>query len=399
MLISYAAGVRPDFGVREMLAMFGLLGAVFAGFLAEGLMGRDDDVEEKADGGGGDDDALSDLDHEIPDGGNLLDELYADAGILPPAGAVPDKAGTEDGRAPDAEDGDQDDEGGDLGPPDYTDGIQTGDDPIAPPDAKVMLGTAGDDILNGGDADDWLQGEDGNDLLDGGRGDDTLLGGSGNDVLVAGAGDDLVYGGAGNDSIEGEEGDDSLLGGAGDDLLAGGGGDDWLAGEQGQDTLLGGEGNDSLYGGEGADWLAGGEGDDWLVGGQGSDTLDGGAGNDTLFGAFPEGLEGDVDHLNGGDGDDVLWLGPGDFGHGGEGADTFNLAQWLDAGAGSVSTITDYDASEDSIVVVYDPLTHESPEISVQPGEGTEVSILLDGHVVARVNGPVAAEDIRLVAA
>ena len=89
-----------------------------------------------------------------------------------------------------------------------------------------MVGTARDDVLNGGSGDDTLEGRGGDDRLSGGSGDDVLSGGNGDDTLSGGSGDDILDGGAGDDSLSGGSGDDRLDGGAGDDDLAGGGGDD-----------------------------------------------------------------------------------------------------------------------------------------------------------------------------
>jgi Ca2+-binding RTX toxin-like protein len=56
--------------------------------------------------------------------------------------------------------------------------------------------------------------------------------------LFAGAGDDIVLGSAGNDLIDGGAGDDVLLGGGGNDTIDGGAGDDVLLGDSGNDTFV-----------------------------------------------------------------------------------------------------------------------------------------------------------------
>lgn len=127
----------------------------------------------------------------------------------------------------------------------------------------TLEGTAGDDVLTGGD---------GADLIDGLDGDDQLAGGAGDDLLRGGTGDDVLGGGSGADSLAGGKGSDALSGGSGDDLLTGDGGGD---------RLDGGSGDDSLVGGGGADLLEGGDGRDTLAGGAGADSLDGGDGFDT----------------------------------------------------------------------------------------------------------------------
>lgn len=55
---------------------------------------------------------------------------------------------------------------------------------------NYLLGTNGNDTLNGSPDDDYLDGGDGNDTLYGNAGKDTLYGGAGNDRLEGGAGDD-----------------------------------------------------------------------------------------------------------------------------------------------------------------------------------------------------------------
>ncbi len=73
-----------------------------------------------------------------------------------------------------------------------------------------VVGSDGDDTLNGSSLDDNISGADGNDTLsgndgadtiNGGRGDDIINGNDGNDVLIGGYGGDIIDGGAGNDII------------------------------------------------------------------------------------------------------------------------------------------------------------------------------------------------------
>lgn len=329
-----------------MLTLFSLLGAVFAGVVAEGAiaLSHPNDAEEPEEGEAG-------------------------AAIPPPGDLLVDE-----------------------------DGIATDD--IAEPEDEGLtyLGDAGGNLVDGGETGDDLDGGAGDDQVNAKGGDDTITGGDGDDLIWAGDGADLVAAADGDDQVQGGAGDDTLAGGVGDDSLAGHAGDDSLSGDAGADTLLGGAGDDTLDGGEGADWLAGNDGNDLLVGGGGADTLDGGAGEDTLFGTFPEGDDGGAGFLNGGGGADQLWLGAGDFGHGGEGSDDFLLSQWLHEGG--YATISDYNAAEDQIVVVFDPAIHADPQITVEPLVNTDsVQILLDGQPVATVNGSVDVQDIRLLAA
>ena len=147
--------------------------------------------------------------------------------------------------------------------------------------------------------------------------DNIINGNDGNDSIYGGDGNDSIDGGNQNDTLYGENGDDTLTGGDGGDRLYGREGVDSLIGGEGDDTLDGGAGNDTLTGGAGANQLFGGDGDDSLIGGESYDTIEGGAGADTIFGG------GGDDHLYGGDGKDVIDAGSGyDTVDGGAGDDT-----------------------------------------------------------------------------
>ena len=210
--------------------------------------------------------------------------------------------------------------------------------------AATIVGTSGDDVLNGTSGDDVIvglagndiiNGRGGNDIICGGRGDDDLSGGGGQDLLKGGQGADILAGnggadelrgGRGTDVLEGGSGADELRGGRGDDLLEGNGGQDILYGRRGDDLLLGGSGADVLYGGRGIDNLQGGIGADLLDGGKGDDLLLGQGGKDTLLGEQGnDDLRGGsgADDLFGGNGDDALTgNGGNDFCDGGNGTDT-----------------------------------------------------------------------------
>ena len=100
---------------------------------------------------------------------------------------------------------------------------------------NFVVGTNGNNNLNGTDK---------SEIFFGLNGDDTIFGGGGNDLAFGGRGDDLIFGGKGNDNLFGERGNDALVGDAGNDHLFG---------DQGRDLLLGGAGNDELDGGSGND--------------------------------------------------------------------------------------------------------------------------------------------------
>lgn len=211
---------------------------------------------------------------------------------------------------------------------DYING-KGGDDKIfGGKDKDKIYGGDGNDKLFGEEGDDELYGEDGNDEIFGGEGDDTLNGGSGQDKLFGGDNDDKLNGGADNDEIFGEDGDDTLHGDEDDDKLFGGEGDDELHGGEGNDELFGDEGDDELHGDSGDDYLEGGNGLNHLYGGSGKDTLVGGddtdymyggSGNDYLIGGNGQ------NYMYGEDGNDILQGGDGyDYIEGGDGIDNIS---------------------------------------------------------------------------
>lgn len=322
--------------------------------------------------------------------GFVLAGMVADAAVNPPPEDEDAEPDISDSEAPLRENTDPDETAdllaqtfGETNP----DGMPISDD--LPDDVDpgiVNYGTAGSDILNGGGGNDVLTGGAGRDLLSGAGGDDRLIGGSGDDEVDGGTGHDRLLGRIGADRLVAGAGNDVLRGGAGFDYLAGGDGDDLFAGGAGDDTVLGGAGDDVLRGGDGADWLAGGSGDDDLTGGMGADTLDGGEGDDTLDGGAG------ADYLNAGAGNDVLRLSSDTYATGDAGADVFEVMS-----PGS-SLIADYNRAEDSLVVLYEPLSDGGvPEVTLQM-DGDDALILLDGELLARVtNGAgLTLADIQL---
>lgn len=183
----------------------------------------------------------------------------------------------------------------------------------------LMLGTEGDDDLDGWDGDDCIYGFGGNDTLTGGQDRDEIHGGPGHDVMagegtsmiVTGA-NDTLFGDEGDDTIEGDPGEDQIFGGLGHDHLMGDSGNDWIEGadgndliwgDSGEDTIIAGAGNDRIdgdsghdriYGDDGNDFIRGSSDDDLLYAGPGVDTLCGCSGDDTLVGT------GDGDACRGG---------------------------------------------------------------------------------------------------
>ena len=153
----------------------------------------------------------------------------------------------------------------------------------------------------------------------GGDGADSMLGNAGDNMLAGNADGDTLNGGAGNDSLDGGTGDDRLIGGDGTDIIDYGRFSSAISfnlaagtisgSDMGTDTLFGIEG---AAGGQGADDFFGDAGNNLFFGNAGTDTLIGGAGSDSLFGGAGDDLlisDGLGDHIEAGDGDDVILLG------------------------------------------------------------------------------------------
>lgn len=149
---------------------------------------------------------------------------------------------------------------------------------------NIIVGTAGNNTLNGGNGRDLIFGLGGNDILNGSNNNDCLVGGDGNDRLNGSNGDDFLDGGDGTDTLNASNGDDTLVGGAQVDSLNGGNGNDLIDGGTGNDALTGGNGDDVMDGNDGDDKLWGNIGNDTLIGGADTDTLNGGLGFDSCDG-------------------------------------------------------------------------------------------------------------------
>jgi Ca2+-binding RTX toxin-like protein len=199
-----------------------------------------------------------------------------------------------------------------------------------------IVGTEGDDVLNGSQGNDVIYGGAGDDLLNGAEGDDQLFGEDGSDVLNGGPGGDSFVPGSGNDTVDGGDSlNDYIDFGAGAtsgavvDLAAGtatndgrGGIDaitnvehvygtsfgDTLGGDAGSNQLHGFMGNDALSGRDGADNVHGYEGDDVVNGGTGDDFMTGGAGDDLFVFAAGDGIDTIQDFSAGAGTDDIIDL-------------------------------------------------------------------------------------------
>ncbi|WP_151720270.1 calcium-binding protein [Gemmobacter serpentinus] len=358
-----------------MLGLFGLIGALGAGLVIDGLFAKDNTAHSDAE----------DPDREAEDQGHADRPDMLDL-IRDPADDAAERSPQQDLHRDGAS-------GQDFEPETRQAAGAT------KPDA-IRLGTLRDDRIGGGEGDDSIKGLQGDDQIVGRGGHDTLDGGRGADRLEGERGNDLLLGRDGDDELRGGDGHDSLRGGKGHDLLAGENGADRLFGAAGHDSLMGGSGQDTLYGGAGNDWLQGGYGDDLLYGGAGKDTLDGDFGNDTLVGHVPGRIEDETDFLNGGAGNDLLVLGNGDIGTGGAGADRFQLGDWLTEGSGAY--IADFDARQDELEVIYDAKAHPDPVLTLHKiANSPDVELHLDGMRLATLanGGGIDLSTIRLTAA
>ena len=128
--------------------------------------------------------------------------------------------------------------------------------------SPTIVGTEGDDVLNGGSGTQAIFGLGGNDIIDAGSGSDIVCGGDGDDQIIGGTGVDTLVGGEGIDNIDAGPGKDTIYAGQGDDVVDGGGGADTIFGWGGDDTLDGGTGADDIDGEAGTDTIDGGTGSD-----------------------------------------------------------------------------------------------------------------------------------------
>ncbi len=227
-------------------------------------------------------------------------------------------------------------------------GAEDGAAPMCDGHRATIVGTDGDDVI---------QGTEKADVIWGGPGDDKIYGGLGNDIICGGPGDDLIHGGRGNDWIDGGAGTDRVFGDLGDDHLTGGpGNQDEVSGGLGIDTVNGGPGNEDIVRGDyGYDRMDGGPGkgdiasfSTAVAGLKGSGVWVDlakhralGDGHDRLFrfesiegSAFHDTLIGDsqANVINGGPGNDTII--------GGGGRDTLNGGQGTDSCRGGPTRIS-----------------------------------------------------------
>jgi len=279
---------------------------------------------------------------------------------------------------------------------------------VGGPDNDYLLGFGGDDTISGNGGYDTLAGNSGADTLDGGDGDDVLYSGDesppysfpyyGNpytpplldtgaevDTLNGGAGDDVIFAGYGDNVDGGDQewyGDKLFIsfqaatsGISVDFRLATqevGGGTitgieniSWVEGSNYDDYI-----NVESYIGNGySDFTAvfGMGGNDQLVAGYYTGVLDGGDGNDILDGTGSQYLQ----EVNGGTGDDTIYVNANAVANGGEGNDIIYSAGWTHGGDGNDTIILSFsyysfqvtgDAGDDEIIGSYGSETIDGNE-------------------------------------
>jgi Ca2+-binding RTX toxin-like protein len=186
-------------------------------------------------------------------------------------------------------------------------------------DPTMFIGTAGEDIWQGGSLNDRITGGGSADTLSGLGGDDLINGDAGDDILNGGDGNDRLLGGAGNDTLNSGSGNDTMAGGTGDDI--------YVVTDAGDTTLeTAGQGTDTVR--SYIDWAlannveglellgsatsgAGNALDNTLVGNSLNNVLNGGAGNDNMAGGtgndtYIVAAAGDVTTENAGEGTDTV---------------------------------------------------------------------------------------------
>jgi hypothetical protein len=224
------------------------------------------------------------------------------------------------------------------------------------PGNDELAGGRGNDVLAGGTGDDLMSGAGGSDVFDedaAANGSDDMRGGQGSDHGLLRGRDRVDYGarrrslradlsgdrddgergerdriGADVEVLGGGRGDDRLTGNAGVNQLAGRGGTDALFGAGGSDRVFAGGGAtppaltaDSLDGGAGSDQLFGSDGPNLVTGGADADAIHPGKGRDTV-----RALDGAVDVVECGRGDDIVHNDPFEFLLGCERSDPYSSA-------------------------------------------------------------------------
>ena len=243
--------------------------------------------------------------------------------------------------------------------------LKAGDDEIVAGEGNnIVLGGLGSDTITTGSSEDivlgdtgivqYVQGQldavtatgatGGNDTITTGEGNDLVMAGgndSGLDIINTGIGTDTIFGdtgvadytnnvfrtdsaASGTDDITDLDGDSRVLAGGGidiitladgnHDILADTGSFDYEVGlftadenGSGDDVVTTGAGNQRILGGNGADTITTTSGNNYILGDTGTFQFSG----DVLTKAVAEGINGAVDIINSGDGDNIILAGGG----------------------------------------------------------------------------------------
>lgn len=212
----------------------------------------------------------------------------------------------------------------------------TGRDRTSELNTGSVASTQTGSVLKGGAYRDTVTGAAGADSIEGNAGNDVLDGGAGNDTIKGGADNDSITGGTGNDTIEDGTGNDTVSGGADNDTITIGGGVDLINGDDGNDTISfakdaaagtsatvrttvnGGAGNDAIDNTNATATsflqVSGGANNDKITLGVATENINAGANNDIIvikqaaLDQVGTVAAGDLDVLNGNDGQDALQL-------------------------------------------------------------------------------------------
>ena len=95
--------------------------------------------------------------------------------------------------------------------------------------------------------------------------------------------------------------------------------------------------------------------------------------------------------LDGGAGDDLLFLANGTQATGGEGADDFIIGDWIAGSQSATANILDFDHTEDVIVIALEDVNQDA-SITIANQNGGRM-IAIDGAQVAFVSGTFDPED------
>jgi Ca2+-binding RTX toxin-like protein len=144
------------------------------------------------------------------------------------------------------------------------------------PSFQFLNGTNGNDFIYAFGATYWIDGFGGNDCVDVGDGNNLIFDGNGNDGVSAGNGSDTVILGNGNDKVS--------LGNGSDGVETGDGNDTVTVGNGSQNGVVVGNGNDDITIGTGsANQVQLGSGIDTVTVKGSHDEIDGGNGDETVF--------------------------------------------------------------------------------------------------------------------